>query len=192
MKVVAIYGSPRKGGNTDQLLDKALEGARAMGAETSAIYARDLKMCGCIECGGCDSTGECVVQDDMQSVYPHLEDADVVFLASPIFFYGLTAQVKAVVDRAQAFWARRRMEKASEEDGVDSKGRGYLIAVGATRGEKLFEGAQMSAKYFFDALGMTYEGGAFFRSLEEKSAALEDPETLQEAFNLGTRAASER
>ena len=65
-KVLGIYGSPRKRGNTDQLLDSALEGARSAGGETRSIYARDLEMSGCLECGGCDKTGICVVKDDMQ------------------------------------------------------------------------------------------------------------------------------
>jgi len=60
MKVLGIYGSPRKGGNTDQLLDKVLEGAQSSGAEVKKVYTRDLNLCGCIECGGCDKTGECV------------------------------------------------------------------------------------------------------------------------------------
>ena len=63
--------------------------------------------------------------------------------------------------------------------------------MGATRGKNLFEPAQMVAKYFFDALDMTYEGGIFFRSLENRTAVQENPETLQEAFNLGRMALSE-
>ena len=98
MNVLGIYGSPRKKGNTDQLLDRALEGAQSAGAQISKIYARDLNISGCIECGGCDKTGKCVVEDDMQSVYPLLEQADVVFLASPIFFYGVTAQAKLLIE----------------------------------------------------------------------------------------------
>src|SRR3989304_7984942 len=99
MKVLGIYGSPRKGGNSDQLLDKALEGAKSAGAEVYRIYARDLKMSGCIECGGCDRTGKCVLEDDMQSVYPLLEEADIIIISSPIFFYGVTAQLKALSAR---------------------------------------------------------------------------------------------
>lgn len=190
MKVLGIYGSPRKGGNTDQLLDNALEGARSAGADIMKVYARDLKMSGCIECGGCDKTGKCVVEDDMQSVYPLLEEANIIFLASPIFFYSVTAQVKALIDRAQASWSKRMLEKTQEERKSFDSGRGYLITVGATRGQNLFEGAILTARYFFDALDMTYEGGIFFRSLEKKSAVQENPETLQEAFNLGIKAIS--
>lgn len=190
MKVLGIYGSPRKGGNTDQLLDKALEGARFAGAEVKRLYVRDLNLCGCLECGGCDKTGECVVKDDMQQVYPLLDWAEVIFLASPIFFYGVTAQAKALIDRSQARWSRRLLEKTLEEKALRNRGRGYLIAVGATRGKNLFEGAILTAKYFFDALDMTYEGGIFFRSLEKRNAVKENPETLQEAFTLGVKAAT--
>jgi multimeric flavodoxin WrbA len=188
MKVLGIYGSPRKGGNTDQLLDRALEGAESAGAEITRVYARKLKMEGCIECGGCDDTGKCVVEDDMQSVYPLIEEAEVIFLASPIFFYSVTAQVKAIIDRAQAMWAKKMLEKSPEERDIPKSGKGYLITVGATRGKSLFEGAQLTARYFFDALDMSYEGGIFFRRLEKKSAVKENPETLQEAFNLGIMA----
>ena len=188
MKVLGIYGSPRKKGNTDQLLDRAIEGAESAGAEVSRIYVRDLKMNGCIECGGCDKTGKCVVEDDMQKVYPLLEEADVIFLASPIFFYGMTSQVKALVDRCQAMWSRRMLNKTHEERKTYDSGRGYLIAVGATRGKNLFEGIQLQGKYFYDALDMSYEGGIFFRSLEKRTAVKETPETLQEAFNLGIKA----
>ena len=190
MKVLGIYGSPRKGGNSDRLLDRALDGAGSAGAEITRIYARDLKMAGCIECGGCDRTGRCVVEDDMQGVYPLMEEADVIFLASPIFFYGVTAQVKAVIDRAQANWNKRLIEKPAEGRRIPESGRGYLIGVGASRGKNLFEGAILTAKYFYDALDMSYEGGIFFRSLEKKGAVRENPETLQEAFHLGVKAVS--
>lgn len=184
MKVLGIYGSPRKGGNSDQLLDRALEGARSAGARLSRVYARDLKMSGCIECGGCDHTGKCVVEDDMQSVYPLLEDSDIILLSTPIFFYGVTAQLKALIDRGQALWAKKMLHAGTA---VGNR-KGYLIAVGATRGKNLFEGSQLTARYFFDALNMTYHGGIFFRRLEKKTAALDNPESLQEAFNLGRKA----
>ena len=190
MKVLGIYGSARKGGNSDQLLDKALEGARSSGAETSSIYARELKMSGCLACNGCDKTGKCIVKDDMQSVYPRFECADIIFLASPIYFYGLSGQVKLIIDRAQAMWSKRFLEKDAEARKRYDSGKGYLIAVGATRGKNLFDGSQLTARYFFDALDMSYEGGIFFRRLDKKTAVNENPETLQEAFNLGRKAVS--
>jgi multimeric flavodoxin WrbA len=123
----------------------------------------------------------------MQTVYPLLEEADVIFLASPIFFYSVTAQVKALIDRAQADWAKNQLDRSSEEKML-KRGRGYLISAGATRGKNLFEGAQMVARYFFDALNMSYEGGIFFRSIEKRTAVRDNPDTLREAFNLGIKA----
>jgi len=145
-------------------------------------------MSGCLECGGCDKTGKCVVKDDMQSVYPLLEKAEVIILASPIFFYAVTAQAKALIDRSQAMWSRRLLRKTPEESGRHDEGRGYLIAVGATRGKRLFDCITLEAKYFFDALGMSYEGGLFYRDLEKRLDVEKHPEKLAEAFELGRKA----
>jgi hypothetical protein len=82
------------------------------------------------------------------------------------------------------------LEKSPEERKQYDSGRGYLIVVGATRGKNLFEGVVLTAKYFFDALDMSYDGGIFFRRLEKRTAVQESPETLQEAFNLGIKASS--
>jgi multimeric flavodoxin WrbA len=189
MKVLGIYGSPRKGGNTDQLLDKALEGARAGGAEIRSVYARELTMRGCIECGGCDETGKCVIKDDMQSVYPLLYEADAIIMATPIFFYNVTSQLKAVIDRSQAAWARQRIEKPGKRKKRYEAGRGYLMAVAASKGERLFDCAEITARYFFDALDMSYEEGLFFRQLEKGDDVQKRPEILDQSFELGKRVA---
>ena len=114
MTVLGIYGSPRPGGNSDILLDRALEGAGAGGAEVDRIYARDLKISGCLECGGCDETGACVIPDEMDDLYPKLREAEVIIMAAPMFFYGVPAQLKALVDRSQALWSKRRLEKTPD------------------------------------------------------------------------------
>lgn len=189
VKVVGIYGSPRKGGNSDLILDSAFDGAQQQGADIKRIYVRDLHMSGCVECGGCEKTGKCVIQDDMQDVYPLLDDADTIILSSPIFFYGLSSQLKALIDRAQAIWFRKRLQE-SGTGRQETRGRGYLIAVGATRGEKLFQGAQMVARYFFDALSMSYGGDLFFQGLEDKGAARQHPSALSKAYDLGMNVAS--
>jgi multimeric flavodoxin WrbA len=188
VRVLGIYGSPRKGGNTDLLLDRALEGAGAAGAAVTVLYVRDMEISGCLECGGCDETGICVVADDMEEVYPLLEDAEIIFLASPVFFYGVTAQLKALIDRAQALWARRLLEKTPEQRNRYSGGKGYVLSVGATKGAQLFQGVELTAKYFFDALDMSYEGGLFYNRIEAKGEVADHPEALDQAFNLGKSA----
>ena len=187
MKVLGIYGSPRKRGNSQAVLDKVLEGAATAGATIERIQVRDLNMSGCQECGACEKEGHCVVQDDMQTVYPKFDEADVIILASPIFFYGLSAQLKALVDRAQAMWSRRMLKKPRDQWKNYDSGRGYLIAVGATKGKNLFEGVQYVAKYFYDALDMSYEGGLFYKGLESHEDAMNSPEILEEAFAFGKK-----
>jgi len=187
MRILGIYGSPRKGGNTDILLDKALQAARSAGADVSSIRCCDLKIAGCAECGGCDRTGKCVVDDDMQSVYPKLYESDAIILASPIFFYGLTSQAKALIDRCQAAWCKRMLDKTPQDRRTLGSGRGYLLCVGATKGKNLFEGAQLVAKYFYDALDMSYEGGVFINKIEGKGDIENNPDALKEAYELGSR-----
>lgn len=190
MKVLGIYGSPRRGGNSDLLLDEAIKGAQTAGAEVDTIrcWSPGMDISGCIECGACDETGECVIDDDMQTIYPKLVEADVIILAVPMFFYGPPAQAKAVIDRCQALWSRRRLEKGPERQKTYESGRGYLLAVGATKGKNLFEGAEMVAKYFYDALDMSYERGVFVRSVEKKGEMASRSDDLEIAFQLGKRA----
>jgi multimeric flavodoxin WrbA len=188
VKVLGIYGSPRKGGNTDLLLDRILEGSRAAGAEVESIYVRRLKISGCLECGGCDETGECVVQDDMQTVYPLLRESDIIFLASPNFFYSVTAQVKLLIDRSQAMWSKRLLEKTPDQRRTYDSGKGYMICIGATKGKNLFLGVELIAKYFYDALDMSYEGGLLIDRVEESGEILKHPDVMDRAFNLGKSA----
>ena len=133
MKVLGIMGSPRKKGNTDLLLDEALRGARSEGAEVEKLTVIDLKIAPCGEFYGCLRDGKCIIDDDMQLVYPKLLEAEGIVLASPIFFYGLTSQVKALIDRCQALWVRKHVLK--QVPLRPTKGKGIFISVGATKGK---------------------------------------------------------
>ena len=188
VKVLGIYGSPRKGGNTDLLLDRTLEGASQAGAEVKSFYVRRLKIGGCLECGSCDETGQCALRDDMDQVYPLLEEANIIFLASPNFFYNVTAQVKLLIDRSQAMWSKRLIEKGPQKRRTYSGGKGFLICVGATKGKNLFVGVELTVKYFFDALDMSYEGGLLIDRVEAKGEILKHADAMERGFNLGKRA----
>ena len=187
MRVLGIYGSPRIGGNSHILLDEVLRGAKSVGADVESILSSIPIISGCRECGGCDNTGRCVVRDDMQEVYPLLREADVILLATPIFFYGLPSQLKAIIDRCQAEWNRRRLEKSPEERKEYHGGRGYLLAVGATKGKNLFEGVKLTAHYFFDALDMSLEGGLFYSKIEGRGDIRDHPGALGEAYEFGKK-----
>lgn len=187
MKVLGIYGSPRSGGNSDILLDRVLDGAASAGGEITRIYVREMDFSGCTECGGCDETGECTVMDDMQDSYPMLVDSPVIILASPVFFLGLSAQVKAFIDRAQALWRKRMLLKTPSGRKRHDGGRGYLVMVGAASGPEQFRGSELTVKYFFDALDKSYGGGAFFRA-EGKGSILDRPEEMKRAYEFGRNA----
>ena len=90
IKIVAVYGSPRRNGNTSLLLKKAVQGARKAGAEVEEIALRDLKISPCLEIYGCKKTGRCVIEDDFHRVLDQLQACQGLILASPIFFYAVS------------------------------------------------------------------------------------------------------
>lgn len=187
MKVLGIFGSPRRGGNTELLLEETLKGAQKEGAEVERIYLTDFTITPCKECHGCDQTGECIILDDMQKIYPILLDADIIILASPIFFYGISAWAKALVDRCQALWSRKYLVKNLSFGKNGKKRKGFFVSVGATKGPKVFDGAILTAKYFFDVLNAEYVGELVFRGIDGKGDILKYPEALEQAFEEGRK-----
>jgi multimeric flavodoxin WrbA len=185
MNILGIFGSPRRGGNTDLLLEEALRGAEEEGAKVERLYLSDYTITPCKECHGCDHTGKCVILDDMQKIYPKLLDADVIIFASPIFFYGVTAWAKALIDRSQALWSRKYLLKDPFLGKEGRKRKGFFISVGATKGQKVFDGAILTVKYFFDVLNAEYLGELVFRGVEAKEEILKHPEALRRAYEIG-------
>jgi len=177
-------GSPRIKGNTDLLLDEALKGAQGQGAEVEKVIVDKLNIAPCREYYGCVKDGNCVIRDDMDNIYPKLLAADRVIVASPIFFYGLTSQVKALIDRCQALWARKYILKQSLPD---SARKGAFIAVGATRGRKLFDGSILTVKYFFQSIDVQYVDELLVPGVDKKGEIKEHPTALSDAFELGRR-----
>jgi NAD(P)H-dependent FMN reductase len=186
MMVVAIYGSPRKAGNTDLMLDAFLEGAETTGSEIKRFFVRDLDIRGCLGCGYCDRTGACVQKDDMQQVYPSLEATQRIVVASPVYFYGVTGQLKLLVDRAQAPYMKRELARKGGKalTGMPSR-QGFLLLAGATRGKRLFECSILTIRYFFEALGVDYAGELSFKEIEERGAILQHSQALAECRRAG-------
>jgi multimeric flavodoxin WrbA len=187
MKVLALNGSPRKKGNTETLLRAVLKGVEAAGGEIELVRLYDLHIQPCIGCGGCDNTGKCVLEDDMQELYPKILASQRVILASPIYFYGITAQAKAFVDRCQALWNRKRLQIEKGEWHNDPTRKGFLVAVAATHGERVFEGAILTAKYAFDAMGMQYGGEFVVKGMESRGDMSKDGATLERAEQAGRK-----
>ncbi|MEA1959110.1 MAG: flavodoxin family protein [Chloroflexota bacterium] len=186
MKVVGIMGSPRIGGNTDMLLDEALRGAHSQGAEIEQIVVDKLDISPCRELCSCEIDGRCAIRDDMDGIYGKLLEADVVIVASPMFFSGLTSQLKALVDRCQALWVRRYVLK---QEPPKMGRKGAFIAVGATKGERMFDGAIQTVRHFFDAVGVDYSEELLVRGVDRKGEIVEHSSALAGAFALGERLA---
>ena len=188
-KVLGIFGSPRRGGNTGLLLEETLKGAAAEGARVEEIHLCDVRISPCTECLGCFNDGACVIPDGMQDIYPRLLNADIVILASPIFFYGITGLAKVMVDRCQALWARKyQLHDPAPE--MERKRKGFFISVGGTKGQRMFEGAVLTVRYFFDTFNAEYSGDLLFRGVDARGEILKNPDALLQAFSAGRKLVS--
>ncbi|MGA2227032.1 MAG: flavodoxin family protein [Syntrophobacteraceae bacterium] len=187
MLLLAIFGSPRKDGNTDLMMNSFLDGALSVpGVEVKKIYVRELVMSGCLSCGYCDEHGVCVQQDDMQKVYPFFDTAERIVIASPIYFYGLSGQAKLLVDRSQATFMRKYKAKTQgHTPGTSDKRKGFFLCAGATRGKRLFDCPSLTVRYFFDAIGVEFAGEVCFREMDQKGAIVSHPTALEECRKAG-------
>ncbi|MGQ9648379.1 MAG: flavodoxin family protein [Thermodesulfobacteriota bacterium] len=184
-KILAIYGSPRRKGNTSNLLDHAVQGALDTGGQVEQIVLRDLKMSPCLEIYGCKEKGRCVIQDDFQKVYDQLLSSDGLMLASPIFFYTVSAHTKILMDRCQSLWVKKYWIDKIPYGQSKPKRKGLFISVGATRGKRLFEGTLLTLKYFFDVLDAELWKTLLYRELDFEGDVRRHPEYLQEAYEAG-------
>jgi len=184
-KIVAIYGSPRRNGNTAALLRQAVQGARDSDAHVEEIVLRDLKMSPCLEIYGCKKTGECAIKDDFQKVRNQILESRGMILASPIFFYTVSAHTKILMDRFQSLWVKKYWIDKTLKDQRMIKRKGLFIAVGATKGKKLFDGTLLAIKYFFDVLDMELFRSVLCRGLDFEGDVLKHPEYLEEAYLAG-------
>jgi multimeric flavodoxin WrbA len=185
VRILAIYGSPRHEGNTALLLKKAVQGAIEAGAEVEEVVLRDLNMSPCLENYGCKETGRCVIQDDFQKLYDQLIACQVLMLASPVFFYAVSAHTKILMDRCQSLWVKRYWLEKTPIGRHSTPRKGLLISVGATKGKRLFDGTLLSIRYLFDILDVELWRSLLYRGLDLKGDVLEHPEYLDEAYRAG-------
>lgn len=188
-KIVAIYGSPRRDGNTAVLLQQAVAGARDAGAEVEEIILRDYKISPCLEIYNCIKAGECAIRDDFPQVLAKLEESSAIMLASPIFFYTVSAHTKIFMDRCQALWVRKYWIEKQAFGKTPLTRKGLFLSVGATGGAKLFDGALLTVKYFFDVFDTELSQKLLFRNLDRKGEVNNFPEYLQEAYDGGKQLA---
>lgn len=185
IEIAAIFGSPRRKGNTSTLLRQAIAGARDAGAQVTEIVLRDLKISPCLEIYGCKETGKCVIKDDFENVEALLQRSHGLMIASPIFFYTVSAHTKILMDRCNSLWVKKYWIEKQPFGQQNYSRKGLFISVGSTKGKKLFEGAQRSMKYFMDALDMELWESLLIRGVEAEGQILQSPSSLEAAYQAG-------
>jgi multimeric flavodoxin WrbA len=174
MKVLALIGSPRKGSNTDILVDKILEGCREKGFIAEKLYLYDFNISACTDCRLCKSDNhECSIKDDMQKIYPKMEKADIIVFGTPVYWYGPTGKMKLLIDRMRPFIASRKMQ-----------GKRAVLVAPSEEGPKackaLLEMFQMSFEY----LGMEFVE-SILSTAYERAEVSANKKDLNRAYELG-------
>lgn len=184
-----ILGSPRKNGNSATMAKAVADGLlQTKGNSVENIYLNDMNIRPCQDCGGCLSTGNCVFDDDMASLYTKTDEADRLFFVSPCYFYAMSAQIKVYIDRFQARWARKYL--LNQVPTAKHKRTGHLLSCAATNGAELFTGAILSIKCLCDTLDISYEEPLFFRKVESRNSIRNLPEHIASCELYGSKIAS--
>lgn len=171
MKVLGIVCSPRRAGNTEILVDEALTSAKECGAEVELITLAGMSIAPCDGCESCITTKKCRLDDDMQGIYLKLLAADGFIFGTPVYFWGVTAQAKALIDRTFVLREGHRLR---------NKVAGVVVVArraGATHAFSAF-------RNFFNLQRMPSPGGAIAYA-DKKGDVREDSRGMAEARALG-------
>ncbi len=181
-KILAVVGSPRKGGNTDLLVSKIAEGAGAAGAEVEVVRLGELQIRECDGCHACWKSRPCSKNDDMLALYPKIAASELIIFGTPVYWYGPTALMKAFIDRFVYF--------NSEANRPMVRGKRAVVAVVL---EETHEQTWRPVVEFFEKslayLAMDLAGTIVVPGVGNKGEILQRPQRLEEAFRLGTRLA---
>jgi multimeric flavodoxin WrbA len=172
-KVLILSASPRKGGNSDLLCDQFALGAREAGHKAEKIHVHDRKIGFCLGCMTCQSTGVCVQKDDMNEILPKIVDADVLVMATPIYFYSLNAQLKVLIDRTCPRYTEISGKKA------------YFIATCADTRKESMNAAIASFRGFLDCLGNVKESGIICATGVTAVGDIKDKPEMAIAYEMG-------
>jgi multimeric flavodoxin WrbA len=185
-RLLAIAGSPRRGGNSDALLDACAEGARAAGADVDLLVVAAAGIGPCTGCNGCSAQGECIVLDGMQAIYPRIDAADAIVVATPVYFATVPAVLKALYDRCQRYWARRYLLHRP----IERRRPGGLLVVGGG-GDPYGDGcAVTTTRSVFAVLGVDYAAELAVQA-DVRGDALAQPDAIRRAAQIGATLADE-
>lgn len=173
-KVLILSGSPRKGGNSDLLCDEFMRGAIESGNSVEKIRVADKNIGYCKACYFCKkSDGQCVIKDDMTEVLQKMIDADVIVLATPVYFYSIDAQLKAVIDRTVARW----LEVKNKEF--------YYIITCADDDIKTCETTLACLRGYADCVDGAKEAGVIYGTGVYEKGKIKNQDQMRQAFEVG-------
>ncbi len=179
--ILGIAGSPRPNGNTDRLLNHALETLKNEGYSTELIKIRDLNYSPCLGCNACTKTGSCIQNDDIEYLQDRLLKADRVIVAAPIFFMGINGQMKSVIDRMQPFWAWKYVLNKPIFPEEKAKPRyGIFLSAGGTKFSNLFDCAEKSVKNLYHVLDIKFMGTCGYRQIDKAGEIEAHPNAFTE------------
>ena len=175
-KVLILSGSPRKGGNSDLLCDEFMRGAQESGNEVEKIRVAEKNVAPCKGCYYCKrSGGQCVSKDDMGEIVQKMIDADVLVLASPVYFYSVDAQLKAVIDRTVARW----LEVKDKEF--------YYIATCADTGKESCETTFACFRGYADCVEGAKEMGVIYGTGVYERGEIRNTPAFAQAYEMGKK-----
>lgn len=186
MKIAAFFGSPRENGNTHLLLKETIKGIEDSGFEVQLFDLNAMDIMPCQNCGDCNETGECTYHDDMDSIYDAIRDSDRIILASPIFFFAVSAQSKAMIDRCQSFYCEKYLLKKPLPEGENGR-KGLLLLVGGMNKDIGTRSAGACAKAFFRTISVNEHDTLSYLGVDEEGAILKHPMALKEAYAAGKK-----
>lgn len=174
MNIIGLMGSPRKGGNTDILMDTVLDGAKDNGHEVSKVFVYGAGVGPCLDCRGCKKDElVCVVDDGMQAIYPRLEAADVIVFGTPVYWVGPTGPIKQLFDRLRPYF-----------DTGGLKGKKAVVVAPAGDGPSDADLVVEMFRRSFDMLGIEFIGSVLGKAYDKKEI-LEDKKAMDEAAKIG-------
>ncbi len=171
--VLILSGSPRKGGNSDLLCDEFMRGATEAGHKVVKINVADRKIAPCRACYACKGTGKCAIKDDMADILQAMIDADVLVLASPVYFYSIDAQLKALIDRTVARW----LEVKDKEF--------YYIATCADEEKESIETTLACFRGYADCVEGAKEMGVIYGTGVYEKGEIKNTTAVEEAYEMG-------
>lgn len=187
MKVLGILGSPCLNGNSALLLDAVLKGAAGAGAEVERLDLTRLSISPCKACHECESGGRCTqMRDDMDIIYSRIRQVDAIVLASPIYFMGVTAQMKAMIDRCQCYWVEKYVDNIRHYKG-ERRPKGLFVSCAGSSKSSVFEPAIHVVKAFFAAIDYEYAGEVLLANTDDEAHEAGRKTALQDAEAAGRK-----